>query len=166
MIYISWEFFLCVSHVFLLLCCTRWNLLWNARWNAVGLKVLEIPGNPEIPDKNFRKSGNLGQICTKSHNPGRIFFGFLKSVKPRKLFWVVKRPSGFLKHARNFLPLDTLKTLYTGVIEPHFRYCCSVWGYCGKTELNQLQKLQNRAARIVTNSNYDAPSKALLHKLE
>ena len=78
----------------------------------------------------------------------------------------VSRAIGFLKHGRSFLPQDTLKTLYTGIVEPHFRYCCSVWGYCGKTDLNQLQKFQNRAARIVTNSCYDAPSKPLLHKLE
>ena len=78
----------------------------------------------------------------------------------------VSRSIGFLKHARSFLPKDTLKTLYTGIVEPHFRYCCSVWGCCGKTDLNQLQKLQNRAARIVTNSSFDAPSKPLLQKLE
>ena len=78
----------------------------------------------------------------------------------------VSRAVGFLKYTRNFLPQDTLKTLYTGIVEPHFRYCCSVWGSCGKTDLNQLQKLQNRAARIVTNSSYDAPSKPLLQKLE
>ena len=78
----------------------------------------------------------------------------------------VSRTIGFLKHARNFLPQQTLKTLYKGIVEPHFRSCCSVLGCCGKTELNQLQKLQSRAARAVTNISYDAPSKPLLHKLE
>ena len=78
----------------------------------------------------------------------------------------VSRAIGFLKHARSFFPQDTLKTLYTGIVEPHFRYCSSVWGCCWKTYLNQLQKLQIRAARIVTNSSYDAPSKPLLQKLE
>ena len=78
----------------------------------------------------------------------------------------VSRAIGFLTHARNLLAQDTLKTLYKGIVEPHFRYCCSVWGCCGKTELNQLQKLQNRAARIVTNSSYDAPSKPLLYERE
>ena len=53
----------------------------------------------------------------------------------------VFRANGFLKHARNFLPQDTLITLYKGIAELHFRYCCSVWGCCGKTELNQWQKL-------------------------
>ena len=78
----------------------------------------------------------------------------------------VSRAIGFLKHARNFVPQDTLKTFYTGIVEPHFCYFCSVWGCCRKTDLIQLQKLQNRAARIVTNSSYDAPSKPLLLKLE
>ena len=53
---------------------------------------------------------------------------------------------GFLRHAKYFLPIASLKTLYTGIVEPHFRYCCSVWGCAGSTDINQLKKLQNRAA--------------------
>ena len=55
----------------------------------------------------------------------------------------VSRVVCILKHAKNFLPRETLKTLYTGIAEPHFRYCCSVWGRCGSTEIHHLQKLQN-----------------------
>ena len=58
-----------------------------------------------------------------------------------------------------------MTTLYTGIVEPHFRHCPYVWGRCGKTELNQLQKLQNRAARILTNSSHDAPSRPLFQIL-
>ena len=43
----------------------------------------------------------------------------------------VSRAIGFLKHAKTFLGQETLKTLYTGIVEPHFRYCCSVWGCAG-----------------------------------
>ena len=52
----------------------------------------------------------------------------------------VSRAIGFLKHAKSSLPEETLRTMYTGIVEPHFRYCCSVWGCCGATEINQLQK--------------------------
>ena len=58
-----------------------------------------------------------------------------------------------------------MKTLYTGIVEPHFRYCCSVWGCADFTELNQLQNLQNRAARVITNSSFDTPSRPLIDKL-
>ena len=77
----------------------------------------------------------------------------------------VSRGIGFLKHAKSFLPEETLRTMYTGIVEPYFRYCCSVWGCCGVTEINQLQKLQNRAARIVTGSSFDAPVMPLIKKL-
>ena len=77
----------------------------------------------------------------------------------------VPRAIGFLKHAKTFLPKETLKNLYTAIVEPHLRYCCSVWGCAGSTELNQLQKLQNRAARIITNSSFDTPSRPLIDQL-
>ena len=70
-----------------------------------------------------------------------------------------------LKYAKRYLPFHALKNLYTSVIDPSFRYCCSVWGVCGAAEIHQLQKLQNRAARIITGSNYDAPSKPLIESL-
>ena len=40
-----------------------------------------------------------------------------------------------------------------------------VWGNCGKTLSNKLQKLQNRAARVITSSSYDADVNFLFYKL-
>ena len=77
----------------------------------------------------------------------------------------VSRAIGFLRHAKSFPPMASLKTLYTDIVEPHFRYCCSVWGCAGSTDINQLQKLQNRAARIITNSSFDTPSRPLIAEL-
>ena len=74
----------------------------------------------------------------------------------------VSRAIGLLRHAKSFLPMANLKTLYTGIVEHHFRYCCSVWGCAGSTDINQLQKLQNRAARIITNSSFDPQTDHLL----
>ena len=53
----------------------------------------------------------------------------------------ISKAVGFLKYAKSFLPLETLNKLYAGIVEPHFRYCCPVWGCCGVTEKNHLQKL-------------------------
>ena len=77
----------------------------------------------------------------------------------------ISRSLGLIKYAKRFLPLDSLKNLYTGLVDPHFHYCCAAWGVCGLAEIQQLQKLQNRAARIITGSNYDAPSKPLIKDL-
>ena len=77
----------------------------------------------------------------------------------------VSRGLGILKHSKKFLPFSALTSLYTSIVEPHFQYCCSVWGCAGTTEINRLQKLQNRAARIVTSSSFDTPSNQLIEKL-
>ena len=74
----------------------------------------------------------------------------------------VLRSIGMLKYAKRYLPFQALKTLYTSVIDPYFHYCCFLWEVCGATEMQQLQKLQNWAARMITGSNYFAPSKPLL----
>ena len=77
----------------------------------------------------------------------------------------VSRAVRFLKYAKSFLPKASLKTLYTGIVEPHFWYCCSVWGCCGSTKITKLQKLQNLAARVIKNSSFDAPSRPLIQEL-
>ena len=66
------------------------------------------------------------------------------------------------KYARKFLPTETLKLLYRGLIEPHLKLCCSDWGNCGMNTSNILERLQNRSVRIVTNSPYDAPTEPRL----
>ena len=77
----------------------------------------------------------------------------------------ISRATAMLQHVSNILPHSILKNLYISIVEPHFHYCSSVWGCCGKTEINRLQKLQNRAARIISSSKFDTPCKPLLLSL-
>ena len=77
----------------------------------------------------------------------------------------ISRALGILKYAKKYVPLATLKEIYKGKVEPNFNYCCSVWGSCGTTRLHKLLKLQNRAARIVTNSPFDSSAKSLVQDL-
>ena len=48
------------------------------------------------------------------------------------------RALGLIKHAKKFLPSGDLQKMYRGIVEPHFSYCCSVWGCCSETKLNSL----------------------------
>ena len=66
---------------------------------------------------------------------------------------------------RSFVPYETLRSVYMSLVQPHFDYCDSVWGSCTKALANKLQKLQNRAARILTHSNYDANADFLIQQL-
>jgi hypothetical protein len=57
--------------------------------------------------------------------------------------------------------------IYNAIL-PHFDYCSLVWSNCLEIlkliNIN-LQKLQNRAARVITGDKYDVRSKQILLKL-
>ena len=53
----------------------------------------------------------------------------------------------------DFLPQESLITLYHSLVESRLHYCNTVWGNCGISLKNQLQRLQDRAARIVDKKN-------------
>ena len=57
--------------------------------------------------------------------------------------------------SKHLVPQATLQLIYQALIHPHFNYCNTVWGNCGITLRNKLQKLQNRAARVLTFSDCD-----------
>ena len=61
----------------------------------------------------------------------------------------VSRALGFLKYAKKFLPQDTLSKMYRGIVEPHFRYCCSVWGCCCKTRIDNIQNCKTELSEML-----------------
>ena len=76
-------------------------------------------------------------------------------------------PSGIgaITRIRPFVLPEILHYIYNALIQPHFDYCSIVWGNCGKTLSERLQKLQNHAARILTSSSYNADARYLLQQL-
>ncbi len=54
-----------------------------------------------------------------------------------------------LRKLKHKLPQEQLIMVYRSIIQPHFDYCISVWGQTSKANVLLLQRLQNRAARII-----------------
>ena len=73
--------------------------------------------------------------------------------------------TSILKRSRSFVPFETLLCIYNALVKPHFDYCSVVWGNCNKSLSIILQKLQNRAARILTSSSDDAKADDLFVRL-
>ena len=72
---------------------------------------------------------------------------------------------GALKRLMPFISKNTAVIIYKALIEPHFDYCSSVWYGISDRLSKKLQKLQNRAARVITKSTYDTSAKPLLNSL-
>ena len=73
---------------------------------------------------------------------------------------------GALQRIRSFITTKTAVEVYFALIQPHFDYCCSVWDGLGETLSTKIQKLQNRAVRVITRSSYDTNASVLLNALQ
>ena len=72
---------------------------------------------------------------------------------------------GSIKRISHCVPPATLHNIYHGFVQSHFDYCSVVWGNCAKTLSDKLQRLQNRAVRVLTHSSYDADAIQLFKEL-
>lgn len=66
---------------------------------------------------------------------------------------IVRKCTGMLTalaHARHVIPASTVRYLIDALVFSTIRYCLSVYGICGRTQVHRLQKLINFAARVLT----------------
>ena len=72
---------------------------------------------------------------------------------------------GALKRIRRFVDISTLQLIYNSLVQPYFDYCSVVWDSCASILTEKIQKLQNRAARVLTSADYDTNVDYLLEEL-
>ncbi len=70
-----------------------------------------------------------------------------------------------IRRVKPFVDIETLVSIYNAIVHPYFDYCCEVWDVFGETQSKRLQKLQNRAARIILNMSNDVNHSIALHAL-
>ena len=66
----------------------------------------------------------------------------------------LSQANGVLSKIRNTLPVPVLLRFYFGHLHSHLTYCSFVFLRCTKTEISRLQKLQNRALKLI----FDLPT--------
>ena len=77
----------------------------------------------------------------------------------------VSRGLGMQLLSEKYLTNITVQEMYRRLLEPYFKSSCHVWGVAGvSVSINKLKKLQNRAAKIVTNNAYDASALQIIRK--
>lgn len=82
------------------------------------------------------------------------------------VFQIINKRLFLLKRIRHNLPLHSCVMFYNALINPHLLYCCTVWGNASNERLNDLLKLQKRAARIILQTSCETPSVILFHELK
>ena len=70
-----------------------------------------------------------------------------------------------LNHIKEHVDKKTLLSVYNAIIQPYFSYCCEVWNVLGETQSLRLQKLRNRAARIIAHVPNEIDQQTVLNIL-
>jgi len=108
---------------------------------------------------------NLDQVHT---------FKYLGVVLDSALQWndhishVTKKLSqviGIMKCLKPFINKQALLTIYSSLFLPHLQYCSTVWDQGSKVYMDKLQKLQNRAGRVILGCDLYTPSETIMHTL-
>ena len=73
---------------------------------------------------------------------------------------------GALRRIRPLISQSTAVQIYHALIQPHFDYCAPVWDGLSSYLCEKLQKLQNRAARVILQANCEVNSSLLLETLK
>ena len=73
----------------------------------------------------------------------------------------VSKRIGILGRTRRSISMHTAGIIYRSFILPVLDYCDTVWNCCGRTNADNIEKLQRRAARIIMQTN--SSDEALAH---
>ncbi len=70
-----------------------------------------------------------------------------------------------LKRIKEYVDQKTLVSVYNAIIQPYFSYCCEVWNTFDETQSTRLQKLHNRAARVIASVPNEVDQQTVLNIL-
>jgi hypothetical protein len=70
-----------------------------------------------------------------------------------------------INQAKNFLTLPALKSLYFALVHSHLMNCPIILSCTSNTNINRIFKLQKKAIRIITKSNFNAHKNCLGHTI-
>ena len=78
----------------------------------------------------------------------------------------ISRNIGILYRIKYSVPLRILFMMYNAFILPHIMYCIIIWANQFPSKLEKIYRLQKKALRICSNSDYYAPSKPIFNHFQ
>ena len=67
---------------------------------------------------------------------------------------ISKSALGIISRLSDFVPTDTLLSIYRSLIQPYITYGIAVWGQAAQTNLDKLLILQKRVLRLIRFAPY------------
>ena len=65
---------------------------------------------------------------------------------------IISKYNGIIRKVRQFLPSDSLPTLFNTLVYPYINYCAIIWADNNNSHRDSILPLQKRIVRMCTNS--------------
>ena len=102
----------------------------------------------------FRACGEVIEVVKEIKYLGVIIDDKLKfSSHINYVCKKIAKKIGVLKRVSWYLSIDSRKLVYNTIVLPHFNYCSTVLYLANQSDMDRLQKLQNRAMRVILRCN-------------
>ena len=99
---------------------------------------------------------SMKQILRESRLVNTLGLSLMKICLGMNMLIKLKKKAAFslytLRKASPVVPRNIMCMLYNCILLPHFDYGDNIWGTCNVSSHHKVQKLQNRAAKIITGS--------------
>ena len=137
-----------------------WGREWLVEFNQSKTVAISFGDESNTRPLSFRNA--LVIDSTEHKHLGVILQSNLKWTKHSEM--IAEKAESSLRYltiARQFASQAVLINIYLTLIRPQMEYCCSIWSNISVSDSLRLQKIQNRAARLVTG----APRYASIDKM-
>ena len=153
-----------------LLNINRWLTATNLTLNMTKTEFMLIGSRQKLNNLPSLPSLNINNVPIKHSQCSKSIGVLIDETLTRKnhvdaLSKKIASVIGAIKRINHCLPPTAFHDVYYGLVLSHIDCCSMVFGSCGKTLRDKLQRLQNRAARVLTNSNYDVGASILFNDL-
>ena len=138
-----------------------------SKWYASNNLVINTSkSNTMLVTSNYNDRNNVNQLCVTLNGneledvKNLTYLGVIIDntltfdIHVRKVCKTVSFIVSRLARLSNSLPREILLQIYNASIQPHIDYALTVWGITTDQNLQKVQRLQNYAARVITN-NFD-----------
>ena len=130
----------------------EWGVHNLVTFNANKTKYIQFSNRNNNDDSliifnntNIPKSENI-DILGVTLTENLSWTPYVKSIAKK-----ASRKMGLLYRVRKFFTDEQLSTIYKSHVRSQLEYCSPLWSGCGTVVLRQLDKIQNRAIRLINN---------------
>ena len=87
------------------------------------------------------------------------------NINTKNLCSKLSNANGVISKLRHFLPISTLIQIYYALFFSHLKYSCQIWGQKFDHNVERMFVLQKRCLRLITFSDFNAPSSEIFARL-